>query len=34
MGWSAWGAICVGIGLILFAFYEAKSKPTDDVDYQ
>ena len=34
MGWSAWGAIGVGIALVLFAFYEAKTKANDDVDYQ
>lgn len=32
MGWSAWGAIGVGIGLVLFAFYEAKSKSQDYMD--
>ncbi len=34
MGWSVWGAIAVGITLILFAFYEAKKKSADDMYYE
>lgn len=34
MGWSAWGAICIVVSLLLFAVYEAKSKASDYMDDQ